>query len=263
MKRILTALVLVPVTVYTVLFAPWPVFVAIVAIVASLCFHEYAAITQSFAPVGFVAGLLILIAPPAETTLILFLTALAAMCLPLASRTPEKSVPHSGALMLGIIYIFGAWKTAILLHDVNTPRANSGHYWLMFALVVNWFGDTGAYYVGRRFGRRKLAPLISPGKTWEGAAASVITAMVFGLAFLPVAIPGTSAMQAGGISLLANIAGQLGDLAESAIKRSVGVKDSGTLLPGHGGMLDRVDSSLFSLPVVYMVVSVLANQLRG
>ena len=257
MKRILTALVLVPVTLYTVLLAPWPIFLLMVALVASLCFIEYAAITQAFAPLGVVAGLLILIAPPPETTLILFLSALAAMCLPLAAESLEKSVARAGALMLGIVYVFGAWKTAVLLHDLNTPRPESGRYWLLFGLVVNWVGDTGAYYVGRKFGRRELAPLVSPGKTWEGAIASIVTAMIFGLIYLPIAIRGLSWPIAGGIALLANIAGQLGDLAESAIKRSAGVKDSGKLLPGHGGMLDRVDSSLFSLPVIYTVVSLL------
>lgn len=257
MKRIVTALALVPVSVYTVLFAPQFFFLAVVAIVSLLCFHEYAAITRSFAPLGFVAGLLLLVAPPAEATLILFLTAIAAMCLPLASASLEESVPQAGALVLGIVYVFGAWKSAILIHDLNTPQANAGHYWLMFALVVNWAGDTGAYYVGRKFGRRKLAPLVSPGKTWEGAIASVCAAIVFGLIFLPLTIPGTSYLKAGLISLLANIAGQLGDLAESAIKRSAGVKDSGKLLPGHGGILDRVDSSLFTFPVLYAVLSFL------
>src|SRR5437763_10531300 len=129
MKRILTALLLVPVTTYTVLFAPWPIFLAVVAIVACLCFHEYAAITGAFAPLGLGAGLLILLAPPAETTMILFLTALAAMCLPLAAQSLEKATAASGSLMLGIVYIFGSWKTAILLHDINA-------WWLMFALVV-------------------------------------------------------------------------------------------------------------------------------
>jgi phosphatidate cytidylyltransferase len=260
MKRILTALVLVPVTTYTVLFAPWPIFLAVVAIVACLCFHEYAAITGAFAPLGLVAGLLILLAPPAETTLILVLTALAALCLPLAAPSLDKATVTSGALMLGIVYIFGAWKTAILLHDIETPplaHLTAGRHWLMFALVVNWFGDTGAYYVGRRFGKRKLAPAISPGKTWEGAIASVVTAVIFGVIYLPLAITGISILKAGMIAVAANIAGQVGDLAESAVKRSAGVKDSGTLLPGHGGLLDRVDSSLFTLPVLYTIVSFL------
>src|SRR5438132_1362045 len=121
MKRILTALVLVPVTIYSVLFAPWPIFLAVVAIMASICFHEYAAITGAFAPLGFVAGLLMLLPLPAEKiTLILILTALAALCLPLTAPNPDTAVARAGALMLGITYVFGAWKTAILLVD-DTP----------------------------------------------------------------------------------------------------------------------------------------------
>lgn len=260
MKRILTAFLLVPITVYTVLFAPWPLFLAVVVLMAFLCFREYATITGSYAPVGFVAGLLILVAPPVETTLILILAALAVLCLPLTAAAPDKAVAGSGALFLGIVYIFGAWKTAILLHDIETPplaHLTAGRHWLMFGLAVNWFGDTGAYYVGRRFGKRKLAPAISPGKTWEGAIASLFTGVLFGMIYLPLAITGTSLLKAGAIALVANVAGQVGDLAESAMKRSAGVKDSGTLLPGHGGMLDRVDSTLFTLPVLYMVVGLL------
>jgi len=258
MKRVLTAFVLVPVVTVSVLLAPWAVFFAVVALVASLCFYEYAAITGAFVPLGLAAGLLILIAPPAETTLILFLSALAAMCLPLGSPDLGKATERSAALVLGIVYVFGAWKTAILLHDIETPplrHLTAGRHWLMFALVVNWIGDTGAYYIGRRFGRRKLAPLVSPGKTWEGAIASVVTALIFGVIYLPLAITGVSIAKAAGFSIIANIAGQFGDLAESAIKRGAGVKDSGTLLPGHGGMLDRVDSSMFTLPVLYVLVS--------
>jgi len=98
---------------------------------------------------------------------------------------------------------------------------------------------------------------VSPGKSWEGAAASVVTGVIFGLIYLPLAIHGTPLWVAGGVSLIANAAGQVGDLAESALKRGAGVKDSGTILPGHGGMLDRLDSSLFAIPVVYTLVMLL------
>ena len=152
--------------------------------------------------------------------------------------------------MVGILYIFGAWKTGILLHDLNP-------HWLMFGLMVNWVGDTGAYYVGKNFGRHKLAPSVSPGKTWEGAVASAVTGVVFGMIYLPLAIRGTSLLVAGLLALAANVAGQVGDLAESAIKRAAGVKDSGSLLPGHGGLLDRVDSTTFALPVLYSFLTFL------
>jgi phosphatidate cytidylyltransferase len=260
MKRVLTAFILVPVAVYSVLFAPWQVFAAVVAIVACLCFREYAQLTESFAPLGFVAGLTLLIAPPNVAVLILLLAAPAAMCLPLAAPDMDKAVLRSGMLVLGILYIFGSWKTAILLHDVEYPplrRLSAGRHWLMFGLMVNWIGDTGAFYVGRRFGRHKLAPIVSPKKTWEGAAASAVIGIVFGVVYLPLAIGGTSYWIAGLFALISNVAGQFGDLAESAVKRSAGVKDSGTLLPGHGGFLDRLDSTMFTLPILWTLVGFL------
>lgn len=247
MKRVLTALVLVPVAVYSVLFAPWAVFLGVVIFFACTSFHEYATITRSFAPLGYAAGVLILIVPPGELGVFIFVATLATMCLPVFSPSPESAVPRSAALATGILYIFGAWKCGILLHDISPP-------WLMFALVVNWAGDTGAYYVGRRYGRRKLAPAISPGKSWEGAFASVAASVIFGVIYLPLAIHGTSYVKAILLSIGANIAGQVGDLAESAIKRSAGVKDSGKMLPGHGGMLDRLDSSLFAMPALYSML---------
>jgi phosphatidate cytidylyltransferase len=246
MKRVVTALFLVPVAVYAALFAPWWVLFAVIAIVAILCFREYAALTRSFAPLGYVAGILILIAPQHETILLIVLSTLAAMCLMLFENSPAQA----SSLVLGIIYIFGSWKTGILLHDLN-PN------WLMFGLLVNWVGDTGAFYVGRKFGRHKLAPSVSPGKSWEGAAASVVTGVVFGMIYLPLTIKGTSLLAAGLLALAANAAGQVGDLAESAVKRGAGVKDSGTLLPGHGGVLDRVDSTMFALPVLYSLLTFL------
>jgi phosphatidate cytidylyltransferase len=261
MKRVLTAIPLVIVSVYTALFAPWWFFLAIVALVAVLCFREYAAITASFAPAGFAVGLLILIAPQHELVLLMILSALGALCLPLAARDPARGFTRAASLITGIVYIFGSWKTAILLHDSAAQpaafRVPAGHHWLLFGLMVNWIGDTGAYYIGKNFGRHKLAPSVSPGKTWEGAAASAVTGVLFGVIYLPLASPGTSVLVAGLMALAANMAGQVGDLAESAIKRAAGVKDSGSLLPGHGGMLDRVDSSLFALPVLYTLLPLL------
>jgi phosphatidate cytidylyltransferase len=115
--------------------------------------------------------------------------------------------------------------------------------------------------VGRRFGRHKLAPLVSPKKTWEGAAASAVVGILFGIIYLPLTISGTPYWIAGLFALVANVAGQVGDLAESAIKRSAGVKDSGTLLPGHGGFLDRVDSTMFTLPILWALVGLLQPSL--
>jgi phosphatidate cytidylyltransferase len=246
MKRVLTALFLIPIAVYSALFAPWWILFAVIAIVSLLCFREYALITESFAPLGYVAGILILLAPLEKTIPLVIVTTLAALCLTLL----KNDAARAAFLVLGIVYIFGSWKTGILLHDIN-PN------WLMFGLGVNWIGDTGALYVGRAFGRHKLAPSISPGKTWEGAAAAMVTGVAFGMIYLPLTIPGTSPLKTGLLALAANVSGQVGDLAESAIKRGAGVKDSGTLLPGHGGLLDRVDSTMFALPVLYALLTFL------
>ena len=247
MKRVATALLLLPIAIYSVLFAPVLVFVAVVALVAILCFHEYAVITEIFAPAGYVAGLIVLLAPLGKLFPLFVVITLIAMCLPLVSTSLEQGFIRASALVLGIAYIFGAWRAGIMLHDISP-------HWLMFGLMINWVGDTGAYYVGRKFGRHKLAPVVSPGKSWEGAAASVAAGILFGVIYLPLAIRGTTWLTAALFAVAANVAGQIGDLAESAIKRGANVKDSGSLLPGHGGMLDRLDSTMFALPVLYALL---------
>jgi phosphatidate cytidylyltransferase len=257
MKRVLTALLLVPVGVYSALFAPWWILASVVATVACLSFYEYAVITGTLAPLGLAAGIAVLLAPVSALPLVFILTSLTALCVPLASTDLPKAVGRAGMLVVGVLYIFGSWRTGMLLHDVVNPpvqHLSAGRYWLLFGLVVNWIGDTGAYYVGRRWGRHKLAPVVSPGKSWEGAAASAVVAVLFGTIYLPWMIPGVSVGMAALVAVLANAAGQLGDLAESAIKRGAGVKDSGRMLPGHGGMLDRLDSTLFTLPVLWGLV---------
>jgi phosphatidate cytidylyltransferase len=249
MKRVATALLLLPIAIYSVLFAPAPVFVGVVALVALLCFREYAAITGIFAPAGYVAGLVILLAPAGTLFPLFVVITLIAMCLPLVSTSLalEQAFIRASALVLGVAYIFGAWRTGLTLHQIS-------RHWLMFGLMINWVGDTGAYYIGRRFGRHKLAPLVSPGKSWEGAAASLASGVLFGVIYLPLAIRGTTWLSAALFAIAANVSGQIGDLAESAIKRSARVKDSGSLLPGHGGMLDRLDSTMFALPVLYALL---------
>jgi phosphatidate cytidylyltransferase len=128
----------------------------------------------------------------------------------------------------------------------------------MYALLISWTGDGGAYYVGRAFGRHKLAPRVSPNKSWEGSAASVVASVLIAGAYMLRFIPEVGAVQAIVITIVANAAGQLGDLAESAMKRGAGVKDSGAILPGHGGFLDRVDSTLFTLPAIYVCLKLLS-----
>jgi len=248
MKRILTASVMIPIVLYAVLGGIEWFFLLVLCTVAFICFDEYSLITASREPLAYAAGLVILLAPLPWVWLAFVLITLLLMTLAMRAGDLASGVARAAALTLGVLYIFGSWRTAALLRAMNP-------WWLVFGLVVNWLGDTGAYYVGRRWGRRKLAPRVSPKKTWEGAIASAVTSCVIGGLALPRLIPGVGIGQALLLALVANVAGQVGDLAESAIKRGAGVKDSGTLLPGHGGMLDRVDSSTFALPVLYAVLA--------
>lgn len=248
MRRILTALALIPIVVYVVLWANYWVFLGVVALSACLCYREYNDIAAAYGfgepgLLGYAAGLVLLAWPGWQ---VLVATALVALLLSMRMEDLSRALPHSALLVTGVVYAFGCWIPASGL------RAASPH-WLMFALILNWVGDTGAYVVGRKFGKHKLAPRVSPKKSWEGAAASVVTAVLFAGAYLVwfVRVPVLHAVLLTGA---ANIAGQLGDLAESAIKRGAGVKDSSSILPGHGGFLDRVDSTLFALPVVYAYV---------
>lgn len=249
MKRLVTALFLIPTVLYVVyLGPPWLLF-GVTALVALICYSEYAGIAAGYGiakpgPVGYAAGLLVLAMRPQDATLVFTLLALIALLLALR-RDLVKTLANAAFLLFGIVYIFGSWKFAILL------RAESAH-WLAYGLVLNWVGDACAYYVGKSMGRHALAPTISPKKTWEGSVASLGGSVIFGIVYLNRALPAVSLLEAGLLSVVVNIAGQAGDLAESALKRGAGVKDSSTLLPGHGGLLDRVDSSLFALPVVYL-----------
>jgi phosphatidate cytidylyltransferase len=249
MKRVLTSLILLPLVLYIVILGPpWLAFAA-VTLCAMLCYREYCGIAAGFGvtklgPVGFAAGLGVL-ALSGGSAIFLTVVALAGISLAMRSQDLAEVLPRASAMLLGVVYIFGPWKCAILLRDASP-------YWLLFALAINWVGDISAYYVGKNLGVHKLARRISPGKSWEGAIASVVVSTAFGVAYLNWFAPLMPAIQAVALSVLANIAGQLGDLAESALKRGAGVKDSGTLLPGHGGLLDRVDSALFTMPVVYV-----------
>jgi phosphatidate cytidylyltransferase len=251
MKRLLTALLLAPLIVYAVGWGAQYLFLAVLSTVALLCYHEYAGIVAGYGiekpgPVGYAAGLVVLLAPY-EPTVLVTAIALIALCLTLGGRDLSKGLPRASALFFGLIYIFGAWRIAILLRG-RSP------YWLLFVLLLNWIGDSAAFYIGRRFGRHKMAPRVSPKKSWEGAVASLVASAIFAALYLPRLIPAVTLVPAIGFGVAGNVAGQLGDLAESALKRGAGVKDSGSMLPGHGGWLDRVDSVLFALPVVYGLV---------
>jgi len=155
----------------------------------------------------------------------------------------------------GILYV--GWLLSFLV----ALRLEAGRDWLYLALFATFGSDTAAYFIGRAIGRHKLAPHISPGKTWEGAVAGLLGAVIISLLFTlpkffiwtnPVYIKPLHCLEAVLLGLLISVFGQLGDLVESLLKRNSGVKDSGSLMPGHGGILDRMDSVVFASVVVYL-----------
>lgn len=159
------------------------------------------------------------------------------------------SVHHRfGWICLGIIYI------ALLLgHLVPLRMLEDGRQWIFMTLVVVMSCDTCAYVVGSRIGKRKLYPLVSPNKSIEGAIGGVLGAVLGGVIFKLLFFPALGFWPAVAIGLILGVVGQVGDLFESLLKRACEVKDSGHLVPGHGGILDRLDSLLFAFPVVYYI----------
>jgi phosphatidate cytidylyltransferase len=159
---------------------------------------------------------------------------------PLVEALPAAGISSSALLLVAFPLSF-----AVRLHGWS----REGPRLLLFALVITWAGDTVAYFVGRAMGKHPFAPHLSPKKTWEGAVASLVGSLLVGYAFswwLSAPVPQLLAMAGVG-----NLAGQAGDLLESAYKRSAGVKDSGALLPGHGGILDRIDALILAIPAVW------------
>ncbi len=160
---------------------PW-VFLAVVALSAVLSYREYDGIAAAYgfgAPgvLGYGAGALLLVIPYAGACQVMIVLALLGLVLAMRSADLAHALPRASLLVLGVIYVFGCWRCAIVLHDF-------GSHWLMYALLVSWTGDIGAYYVGKAFGRHRLADRVSPKKSWEGAAASVATSVLVAGAYL-------------------------------------------------------------------------------
>jgi phosphatidate cytidylyltransferase len=256
MKRAITAILLIAVAMYLVFLAPYWLFLGAACCMGLLCYWEYSGLVAAHGisrslVFGILTGLLILIWPGEALTWLTLLGALA-LATALGHADLRGVLPQVSSAFFGVLYAFAPWRYATLL------RSESKH-WLFFGLALNWAGDTAAYYVGRGFGKHQLAPVVSPKKSWEGAIGSVVGSIIFGTLYMGYFEPQVPLWHIAAIAIAGNIAGQFGDLAESAMKRGGGVKDSGHMLPGHGGILDRVDSTLFALPVVY-VLSVLSAQ---
>jgi phosphatidate cytidylyltransferase len=193
-----------------------------------------------------VLGLLRVQSPTVADVFLVFLIGLTILTLathrPLVEALPAAGISSSALLLVALPLTF-----AVRLHGVSLV----GPYLLFFALVITWAGDTSAYFVGRAIGRHPFAPHLSPKKTWEGAVASFLGSILVALLAKQIGKVNMTAAHMMGMAATCNIGGQMGDLLESAYKRSAGVKDSGAMLPGHGGILDRIDALILAIPVVW------------
>jgi len=287
-QRIATAVVLIPLVLLLVLKAPAYLLVIVAGAVALLAIAEFLKLAthygvQSLSSLTYVyVGLFFVFlivatsnrTPLVETTATIYGIALAAVLGPFvfmtaAMRRPEMSAGYPAAAASVFAFAYIAIPMALL---VEIRRQPAGAVWVIYTLLAVWAGDIFAYFVGKSLGRHLMSPDVSPKKTWEGALASIFASVIVGVLWFQHAEGISSRLLKAGLierrdgmwgleqpslvviillSAAVNIAAQLGDLVESLIKRGAGVKDSGSILPGHGGMLDRIDAMLFAVPVVW------------
>jgi phosphatidate cytidylyltransferase len=285
-KRVLTAVVLIPIVLGIVLRAPTTVLAFFAGVTALLAIHELLKLSEGYgirplrAPTYAFCALffLIMAVHPGATDLLstggfVYFGLCAAVLAPflflsLAMRGSEIRAGFPAAMVSTFAFVYIALPVASLVQLREQWR---GAFLLLYLLLVVWAGDIFAYFVGKSIGRHRMSPRISPKKTWEGAVASVIASVAVGILMFRYAQPISTALihahligRKDGIfqepaslapviilSVVLNIAAQLGDLVESLVKRGAGVKDSGAILPGHGGMFDRIDALLFAAPVLW------------
>ena len=258
-RRLVTAAIGLPLLLGVASAGP-PYLTSVVAVAAALGWIEYYRMfaTQQSRGVmaygGLWAALLVVSAQfdsPWGTTGLPTLTYVTLGCGALPAAVwllgrPSEALPRL-RLALGPVYLGFFMAHAVALRQADFSEG-SGFHWLLFALLTTFATDSGAYLVGRSLGRHPMAPTISPAKTWEGAAGGFLGAMAAGAGL--AALLGLP-MAATGIAAAVGVAAQAGDLLESKLKRTAGVKDAGSILPGHGGLLDRLDSLVLTIPLVY------------
>lgn len=231
-------------------------------LVAGLALNEYTALTLRARPlweraavIGIGVALAASLVWAPELALVWVMTAIITVAALTLARPEEvaTSAARLGVSGFGVIYVGGLIAALPLLHRT----APDGPLWVVIALAVTFVADTGAYAAGRSVGRHKMAPLISPGKTWEGAVGGLAAGLGFMFVARATFFPSLMPLDCVLIGLASGIVGPMGDLLESLIKRSAGAKDSGRLIPGHGGVLDRIDALLFVSAYVYAHVLLL------
>src|SRR3984885_5897588 len=265
MKRVITAAVLVPLVLLLLLRGSFLLVIVATALVAELATWEYISIADAHGSriprnLVLIAIALLFAAIFYHPFLVLPVIGLCSLVLLLVCsfRSPlEQVLPDAAFSIFALIYIGLTLATVPLLW-----AQQDGPSLLVFLFCIVWTGDTAALYVGRNFGRTKLSPRISPNKSWEGSAASLAGSLLIAAALVAL----SHALEkraiftlhfAGplvrwlGLAVVLNLFAQVGDLVESAIKRGAGVKDSGAMLPGHGGILDRIDALLLAAPALW------------
>lgn len=261
LKRWLTGIVAIPFLIYIIGFGPRRLFHLLLLLVALQGLIEFYRIACPELPGSLrramlcLTVLLFLVISVGEFFLlaaVVFFWAVVPMAYFMFTYQPSRSRSTEVMGMATLAPIYISLPLSLLVVIDRFPR---GNLWIFFLLAAVFANDTGAFYVGRFFGRHKLHPRVSPGKTWEGTAGGWLATLL--AAWLGCAVSGLHSFDWAMAALATGVAvfGQIGDLAESMLKRNHGVKDSGGILPGHGGILDRIDGLLFAIPLLYVFLT--------
>ena len=262
LKRWLTALVIIPPFILLILKGSQLLFTGVLIVVAILCLWEYFRIAYSahepavpwiYHGWGYLSGALVLFCAYQQSFIsIMMVLALNLMVVALMSIFRFKV--NQDAPLLAIKEIFGILYIPFSISFIIMLRATAnGPYWVLFLFWVVAWGDTGALYVGSLLGHHKLCAAVSPKKTIEGALGGLAANLIFAWLFKLLFFNAMSSLSCTVFALMVGAVGQIGDLFESEFKRAAGVKDSSALLPGHGGLLDRLDAMLLAAPVAFML----------
>lgn len=288
LTRIVTAAVLIPLVVLLVLSAPIPVLAIVAGVAALMAVHEFLKMTEAYGVQPFYGPTYIFVIlffvflaidpgqgkPLLSATALLYTLGFSAAIAPffflmVAMKRTDMATAYPAAAASVFAFVYAAMPVGLA---VSLRQFWAGAFLLLYMLLTVWAGDIFAYFTGKAIGRHKMSPHISPNKTWEGAVGSMAGSLLVGGIFFSHALEVSQFflrhrlieprdgmlgldhpdwITIVGLTVAVNVAAQFGDLVESLIKRGAGIKDSGAILPGHGGMLDRIDAMLFAAPVVW------------
>jgi phosphatidate cytidylyltransferase len=264
--REVTALVLTPIAVYIIGWSHAYVFDATVALIAALALYEFLILGRRkgyevpmalcIAVMLFIVAAFVLEPISVEMGVFVALLVIPASYV-FSQKALDDALPSSAIAVLATLYVGMLGGSLIRLR--NDFPAGIGPKLVLFLLLVVWLGDAGAYYVGKQFGRHPLSPRISPKKTIEGGIGGIVVAIITAVVIRSTFFPEFPLLHAIIAGVILSVAGVVGDLAESMWKRSAAVKDSGSLIPGHGGFLDRFDSIFFTTPILYVYWVLIQN----